>query len=153
MKSSLTLFLGTLLLTGVLAQLTTARAAKTVLTQDVMEEEESPLLAAMELLHDNERVMKKALKGEGDFEKALGAVVGMQQGAQDAKVLIPGMMETLDAPKREAFLKGYRLEMIAMSQDLLALEVLLLEGKLEESRAKFQEVRDHEGVGHERYAE
>jgi hypothetical protein len=151
MKPTLTLILGSILFTGVLAQLTPAVASKTAVPQEV--EEVSPLVEAMEILHDNERIMKKALKGEGDFAKALVAVVGMQDGAQKAKVLTPPMMETLDAPKRAAFLKGYRLEMIAMTKDLLDLEVLILENKLEESRTKFREVRDHEGVGHERYSE
>ncbi len=153
MKVSSPLILGLLLLTGLLAQLTSARPTKSATFQDVEATEESPLIIAMELLHDNERVMKKALKGDGDFAQALVAVVGMQAGAQAAKLLTPPMAETVDAAKRPEFLKGFRLQMIAMSQDLLSLERLLLEGKLEESRAMFQKVRDHEGAGHERYAE
>jgi len=167
MKLSLTLVFCGLLSLGLLAQLTTATsnvpfAASGQGAHDGHGdhkhasddgEEESLLVQAMDVLHSNERLMKKALKGDGDVAGALIAVVGMQEGAGLAKKQAPPLVEGLELGQRAAFLKGFRLEIIGLQRDLLALEEALLNGDLKEAKAQFAKVREREKAGHDRYSE
>jgi hypothetical protein len=149
MKLTSTLLIAIVCTVGLIARQALATTAP---VQEM--EGESPIIAAMEQVHDGERAMKKAFKGDApDYVMALEAVVAMQQGTAKAKLLSPPMLESIDESKRPGFMKGYRMKLIAMGRDLLNLEELLLEEKLEEAKAMFKQVRGHEKEGHNTYTE
>jgi soluble cytochrome b562 len=99
----------------------------------------------------------RALRGPastGDFAKVLETLPAMQAGAVQAKGEIPPRIAgEKDAAKRAEQQKRYRLQMIALIEELLAMEKAALAADKEKLAASVEKVRGIQKAGHDEFQE
>lgn len=118
----------------------------------------SPAVAAggkidqqMEVLQANIQRLSKSIDKK-DGAAALGAVLEMQQAAQNAKVEMPHRAaELADAAKAE-FVRGFRTDMIGLQHALLDAESALVAGKFDDARKIVDDkLKPAKKAGHDKY--
>ena len=94
------------------------------------------LLSSMEGIKGNLKSLATRLRAEDGRDDCLAAVAEMQRLALVAKLQVPPRLESLPADEGQAHREVFRREMNALCVSLLALEVELLDGDVEEAWAR-----------------
>ncbi len=100
------------------------------------------------------RAMRKIKRNLADPRKngdSLELLDAVQKHALAAKSMTPSKAKKLPAQERGKLLKAYREGMIELLKELLDLEQLLLAGKNDAARRKYQHIRRLEKKAHERF--
>jgi len=97
--------------------------------------------------------LRRALRDERERPQALLHIVAIERAALAAKDEAPLMAATRPEAARAAFVAAYRKEMIVLLSRLLALETAVLDGDGEAAKLLFEEIREMEDSGHERFTE
>ena len=119
--------------------------------QDVVEGSESVLHESMEDLNSTLRRVNRLIKTPEKISEAADMVAKMEHNALDAKGETPPMAETLEGAAREAFMLGYRRDMIKLLATLTELELACLDGEAEAAQAIVERLVSHRNASHELY--
>ena len=106
---------------------------------------------AMESLKGNMRKLRSAL--EGDSSGALDVVARMQKAALAAKSETPGTVSKLEGKAKEKMATEYRVQMIDLATELLALEKALVMGDQGKVKASYKKLGQLQKKGHDRFRE
>ncbi len=112
------------------------------------EDGDEPLEKAMEKLNRGFRDLRKA---GSDYAKVLELATSMQQGAMMAKTETPETVSELDVKKQPMALKKFRLTMISLCEELLALEKAALNENAGQIKASVQKLRNIQQSGHKEF--
>ena len=116
--------------------------------------DETPMAEAMHEVEDALKSLRRSVRDPEALEDSLASVIVAQRASIECKVLVPAMTEKLPEAERAAFVKAYRIEMIAFERALLDLEQALLEGKdVETLREMYKGLKEMEDPAHERFTE
>jgi hypothetical protein len=114
---------------------------------------DDPLLEAMETIEDGLRALRKGLRDEAQLASGLEALPAMHQAAVTARQYPPPMAAKVPEPERAEFVKAYRKQLLEVSRRLIDMEEALLDADAEKARAVYQQLKDAENAGHERFTE
>lgn len=118
------------------------------------DDDETPLAQHMHVVEDGLRALRRSLRDPATYPEALATVVECQAAALASKGEIPAMAARVPEGERDAFVKGYRKEMIAVIEGFLKLERGLLEGQDPDALKEiYGAIKGLEDPGHERYTE
>ena len=124
-------------------------AWKTPVTQDGGSE--SALHASMEDLNSTLRRVDRLIKDEQKISEAVDLVVEMEHDALDAKGEVPPRAARLEGAARDAFVLGYRRDMIKLLVTLTELEMACLEGQTDAAQAVVERLVSHRNASHDLY--
>jgi len=142
----LSVFAGALLATGIFVWVEGDRPV-------VRADEDSVLDQAMSKLNRGWRSLR-APAASGDFAKVLEALPAMQAAAVQAKGEVPERVAAeKDATRRAEQQTRFRLQMIGLLEELLALEKAAIAGDKEKLAASLEKVRGIQKAGHDEFQE
>ena len=127
-------------------------APRAVLSDEEHEHaEETELMEHMEVLKRHFRHLKEQVENPAHNEDSLARVQAMEMHAIEAKTLVPVKVQELPEAERARALLGFRKQMVRLVEELLALEVILLEGRNDEALAQLKTVYEVMKQGREKY--
>lgn len=119
-----------------------------------LDDDETELAKQMHVVEDGLRALRRSLRDPATYPDALETVVECQAAALASKGQVPAMAARVPEGERDAFVKGYRKEMIAVVEGFLKLERALLEGQDPDALKEiYGAIKGLEDGGHERYTE
>jgi len=119
-----------------------------------VQDEETPLQAAMGQLNSSLRSFRKAVKGTSPNQQvALSHILSMQTAVQTAKVQVPTSAAGLEPTKGRTFTTAFRKDLIEVQRSLLDLEVQILDEKYSEADLAIRGLLGHKKGGHDKYIE
>jgi len=117
------------------------------------EEEETELEKQMVVVEDGVKALRRSTRDPSRVAESLATLATVQAAALAAKQEVPVMAAAIPEGEREAFVKGYRKEMVIFVTSLLELETALLDGDADVIKAAYRTVHDMEDSGHDRFTE
>jgi hypothetical protein len=140
-----------LALIGALALTLAAAVPAALQDSDAEHHEDDVLHASMEVIEETLGRLRRELRDAANHRAALERVALIQQAVLDCKGETPPMAASLPEGERQAFVDGFRAEMITLMRGLLELEGALLADDNEAAQAALRKVREMEDPGHERF--
>lgn len=116
-------------------------------------EEKDELHEAMSTIDRSLRTLRRSLRDANKNAESLTTITALQQAVVISKEATPPRAAKTPAGEREAFLKGYRLEMAKLLSETIALEIAVLEGDNTKAQAIYEKIKAMEEPGHQKYAE
>lgn len=110
-----------------------------------------PIKPQMNVLRDGSKSLAKDLVDPKKFDAALDTVMKMEDAVQLAKQGEPPATAKQEKDQKSTFVKDYRKAMIALQQDLLALEVAILDGDTAKAQEIAGKVGDAKAAGHDSF--
>jgi hypothetical protein len=138
-------------LAGLLALILMSLPLLGAMGQDPGHDDETPLMQQMQVLKSGMKGLRRSLRDPENRAGSLATVLEMQVASQMAKTEVPVMTGSLAEAEREAFVAAYRADMVEMQKGLLDLELALLAGDDEKAAEVYQQLKDREDAGHERF--
>lgn len=116
-------------------------------------EPETELAHQMEIVEDGLRSLRRSVRDPEKNADSLAAVIACERAIVAAKSEVPSMAANVPEAEREAFVTAFRLEMVDLLENFLALEKALLEGRNDELRDLYKVLKGLEDPAHERFTE
>ena len=117
------------------------------------EDDETELAKHMLIVEEGVKALRRSTRDELRAIESLATLATVQASALVCKQEIPAMAAAVPESERNAFVNGYRKEMVVFVTRLLELETALLDGDAERIKAAYRVVYDMEDSGHELFTE
>lgn len=107
---------------------------------------------SMQMIQGATKRIDKAF-GKKDVPAILTSLIDMQKAVQEAKTKSPPKAEDIkDAKEKEAFVNGFRRQLVEMQRALCDVEIGLIDNKLDDAKKVFDTtVKPMKKAGHDKY--
>ncbi len=155
MKSTLILpfLLGSVFTLAVLTQSPEAYAQDPPTSESAGDEPETELEAQMLRVKDAMRLLRRTIRKAESRSESLALVQECQEAMILAKPYKPIMLKNVPADKQAAFVRDYRVDMIAATRVYLDLEEAILLEKDDLAQDLYKKAKGTEDPAHERFTE
>ena len=122
--------------------------------QDPEEHEpETELARHMEIVEEGLRNLRRSVRDPEKTADSLVTVIACERAIMACKGEVPSMAAKVPEADRDAFVTAFRVEMVSLLENFLALEKALLEGRNDELRDLYKVLKGMEDPAHERFTE